>query len=261
MPEHLLYIDGAWRDGGASPAAAVSPATGETFASVATGTPADVTMPSRPPGPPGRTGPPPRRSTGPPGSRRSSTGIRERRDELARVLTQDQGKPLAAEAYDEVDELAEYFRMAAEDAKRHEGGLPASTSAGRRILATRVPLGVIAVISPWNWPYTMGAELFGPAMAAGNTVVWVPAPTTSACCAVLADVLAGAGLPPGVFNFVPGPGAGRRRRPRRAPGDRRRRLRRLGRDRRPGRRPGGRQGAAARTRRQRPDGGAGGRRP
>ena len=96
--------------------------------------------------------------------------------------------------------------MAGEDAKRREGGLPASTSAGRRILATRVPLGVVAVVSPWNWPYTMGAELFAPAMAAGNAVVWVPAPTTSACCAVLADVLAGAGLPAGVFNFVPGPG-------------------------------------------------------
>jgi succinate-semialdehyde dehydrogenase/glutarate-semialdehyde dehydrogenase len=52
----------------------------------------------------------------------------------------------------------------------------------------------------------MGAELFAPAMAAGNTVVWVPAPTTSACCAVLAEVIAAAGLPDGVFSFVPGPG-------------------------------------------------------
>src|SRR5262249_25824457 len=66
--------------------------------------------------------------------------------------------------------------------------------------------GVIGVISPWNWPYTMGAELFAPAMAAGNAVVWVPAPTTSACCAVLAEVIAGTGLPPGVFNLVSGPG-------------------------------------------------------
>jgi len=133
-------------------------------------------------------------------------GIRERRDELARALTEDQGKPLATEAYDEVDELAEYFRMAGEDAKRREGGLPASTSAERRVLVSRVPLGVVAVVSPWNWPYTMGAELFAPAVAAGNTVVWVPAPSTSACCAVLAGVIAGAGLPAGVFNYVPGPG-------------------------------------------------------
>jgi succinate-semialdehyde dehydrogenase/glutarate-semialdehyde dehydrogenase len=52
----------------------------------------------------------------------------------------------------------------------------------------------------------MGAELFAPAMAGGNVIVWVPAPTTTACCALLAEVIAEAGLPAGVFNFVPGPG-------------------------------------------------------
>ena len=65
---------------------------------------------------------------------------------------------------------------------------------------------MVGVISPWNWPYTMGAELFAPALAAGNAVVWVPAPTTSACCAVLAEIIAGTGVPDGVFSFVPGPG-------------------------------------------------------
>jgi len=204
--EHLLYINGAWRAGRAGPAAAVSPASGETFASVATGTPADVddaVAAARAAWPGWAAASPFDRAAC---CQQIIAGITGRRDQLARALTEDQGKPLLAEAYDEVDELAEYFRMAGEDAKRREGGLPASTSAGRRILATRVPLGVIAVVSPWNWPYTMGAELFAPAMAAGNAVVWVPAPTTSACCAVLADVLAGAGLPAGVFNFVPGPG-------------------------------------------------------
>jgi acyl-CoA reductase-like NAD-dependent aldehyde dehydrogenase len=96
--------------------------------------------------------------------------------------------------------------MAGEDAKRLAGELPASVSADRRILTTRVPLGVVGVISPWNWPYTMGAEILAPALAAGNTVVWVPAPTTTACCAVLTSVLAGSGLPAGVLNFVSGPG-------------------------------------------------------
>jgi len=204
--EHLLYIGGGWRRGGGGAAAAVSPSSGETFASVAAGGPADVddaVAAARAAWPAWAAASPFDRARC---CEQVIAGIRERREELARALTEDQGKPLAAEAYDEVDELAEYFRMAGEDAKRREGGLPASTSAERRILATRVPLGVIAVVSPWNWPYTMGAELFAPAMAAGNTVVWVPAPSTSACCAVLADVLAGAGLPAGVFNFVPGPG-------------------------------------------------------
>ena len=61
------------------------------------------------------------------------------------------------------------------------------------MLTVTAPLGVVGVISPWNWPYTMGAELFAPAMAAGNTVVWVPAPTTSACCAMLAETITAAG--------------------------------------------------------------------
>ena len=206
MREHLLYIGGGWRPGGGGAAAAVSPSSGEAFASVAAGSPADVddaVAAARAAWPAWAAASPFDRARC---CEQVIAGIRERREELARALTEDQGKPLAAEAYDEVDELAEYFRMAGEDAKRREGGLPASTTAERRILATRVPLGVIAVVSPWNWPYTMGAELFAPAMAAGNTVVWVPAPSTSACCAVLADVLAGAGLPAGVFNFVPGPG-------------------------------------------------------
>src|SRR6185437_9857678 len=111
-----------------------------------------------------------------------------------------------AEAYDEVDELAEYFRMAAADARRMDGAFPPSISAVRRVITARVPLGVVGVISPWNWPYTMGAELFAPAMAAGNAVIWVPAPSTSACCALLAKIVTEAGVPAGVFSFLPGPG-------------------------------------------------------
>jgi len=100
--------------------------------------------------------------------------------------------------------------MAGEDAKRMAGMLPASTSADRRVLTARVPLGVIGVVSPWNWPYTMGAEIFAPALAAGNTVVWVPAPTTTACCALLAEILASAGLPSGLFQLRVGSGSGGR---------------------------------------------------
>ncbi len=96
--------------------------------------------------------------------------------------------------------------MAAEDAVRLPGSAPPSTSADRRVLTLRVPLGVVGVISPWNWPYTMGAELFAPALAAGNTVIWVPAPSTSACCALLAEIITAEGLPAGVLSFLPGPG-------------------------------------------------------
>ena len=132
--------------------------------------------------------------------------VEDRRDDLARALTLDQGKPLHAEAYDEVDELVAYWRMAAADATRISGAMPPSVDAAKRILQYRVPRGVVGVITPWNWPYTMPAEVIAPALAAGNAIVWVPAPTTSVCAVKLAECVIDAELPAGVFSMVLGPG-------------------------------------------------------
>jgi acyl-CoA reductase-like NAD-dependent aldehyde dehydrogenase len=133
--------------------------------------------------------------------------IEERRDDLARTLTLDQGKPLHAEAYGEVEELVVYWRMAAADATRLAGSMPPSVDAAKRVLAYRVPRGVVGVITPWNWPYTMPAEVIAPALAAGNAVVWVPAPSTSVCAVKLAECIVDAELPAGVFSMILGPGA------------------------------------------------------
>jgi succinate-semialdehyde dehydrogenase/glutarate-semialdehyde dehydrogenase len=133
--------------------------------------------------------------------------IQLRKDGLARTLTLDQGKPLRAEAYGEVEELISYWRNAAEDAARLEGRIPNSVSPGKRVLLVRRPRGVIGVITPWNWPYTMPAELIAPALACGNAVVWTPATTTSVAAVALAECVAEADLPSGVFNLVTGPGS------------------------------------------------------
>jgi acyl-CoA reductase-like NAD-dependent aldehyde dehydrogenase len=138
--------------------------------------------------------------------RRIADVCERRREELARVLTLDQGKPLHAESYDEVDELIAMWRGAAEDGLRIEGSVPPSMTAGTRVLLLRRPKGPVAVVTPWNWPYTMPAELVAPALASGNTVVWNPAPSTAVCSGLLAECVAEAELPAGVFNFVPGPG-------------------------------------------------------
>ena len=132
--------------------------------------------------------------------------VEKRREELTRTLTLDQGKPVV-EARDEVEELVQYWRNAAEDGKRLEGRLPNSISPGKRVLLVRRPRGVIGVITPWNWPYTMPAELIAPALASGNTVVWTPATTTAIAAIALAECVAEADLPPGVFNLVTGPGS------------------------------------------------------
>jgi succinate-semialdehyde dehydrogenase/glutarate-semialdehyde dehydrogenase len=132
--------------------------------------------------------------------------IEKRRDELTHTLTLDQGKPLH-ESRDEVEELVAYWRNAAEDGKRLEGRLANSFTPGKRVLLVRRPRGVIGVITPWNWPYTMPAELIAPALASGNTVVWTPASTTAVCATLLAECVVEADLPEGVFNFVTGPGS------------------------------------------------------
>jgi succinate-semialdehyde dehydrogenase/glutarate-semialdehyde dehydrogenase len=130
-----------------------------------------------------------------------------RRDELALALTLDQGKPLHSESYEEVDELIAMWHGAAEDGIRLEGAIAPSSSPGKRVLLMRRPVGPVAVVTPWNWPYTMPAEIVAPALAAGNTVVWMPASSTAMCSGVLARCVDEADLPPGVFNFITGPGA------------------------------------------------------
>jgi succinate-semialdehyde dehydrogenase/glutarate-semialdehyde dehydrogenase len=80
-------------------------------------------------------------------------------------------------------------------------------SPGKKVLLFRRPRGVIGVITPWNWPYTMPAELIAPALACGNTVVWTPASTTAMAGIALAECVVEADLPPGVFNLVTGPGS------------------------------------------------------
>jgi acyl-CoA reductase-like NAD-dependent aldehyde dehydrogenase len=138
--------------------------------------------------------------------RRIAAAVDERREDLARTLTLDQGKPFRAEAFDEVEELIAYWEMAAADATRIEGLIPPSVDANNRVFLYRVPRGVVGVISPWNWPYTMPGEIVAPALAAGNAVVLAPAPTTSVCAVKLAECIQAADLPPGVFNLVTGPG-------------------------------------------------------
>ena len=202
-----MFIDGDWRDaaGGAS-VDATSPATGASLGRVAEGgredarraiAAANAAFPAWA----ARTG-----FERAAFLHRVADECERRADELARVLTLDQGKPLKAEAEGEVGELVEFFRMAAEDGKRVQGAIPESAAPGRRVLLLRRPVGVLGLITPWNWPYTMPAEVLAPALACGCTVVWTPAPSTAVCSGVLAECIAAADLPPGVFNLVLGPG-------------------------------------------------------
>jgi succinate-semialdehyde dehydrogenase/glutarate-semialdehyde dehydrogenase len=202
-----MFIDGEWCDAASGATVdATSPATGESLGAVAEGSRADArraiaAAAAAFPSWAARTG-----FERAALLHRVADVCERRRDELARVLTLDQGKPLKAEAEGEVEELIEFWRMAAEDGKRLQGTIPESAAPGRRVLLLRRPLGVVGLITPWNWPYTMPAEVLAPALACGNCVVWTPAPSTAVCSGALAECVAEADLPPGVFNMVLGPG-------------------------------------------------------
>ena len=125
---------------------------------------------------------------------------------LAGLLTREQGKPLA-EACFEVGKAADGFRLAAEQVKYLEGATIPTEDPAKRVFSFYRPRGVYAVVTPWNFPVNIPVEYLAPGIAAGNTIVWTPAPTTTLCAVALARIIDGAGLPPGVVNLVTGEGA------------------------------------------------------
>jgi succinate-semialdehyde dehydrogenase/glutarate-semialdehyde dehydrogenase len=127
----------------------------------------------------------------------------EARSDLARLLTAEQGKPLA-EAEGEIVYAAAFIEWFAEEARRAYGDVIPGHQADRRLLVLKQPVGVVAAITPWNFPAAMVTRKVAPALAAGCTVVLKPSeltPFTALALAVLADE---AGVPAGVFNVVTG---------------------------------------------------------
>jgi acyl-CoA reductase-like NAD-dependent aldehyde dehydrogenase len=132
--------------------------------------------------------------------------IEERKDEFARELSLEQGKPYVAEAIPDIEETAENFRIAAEDVKRMESAIIPSQDVNKRILTFRKPNGVYAAITPWNFPTLIPVELIAPGIAAGNTIVMKPSEWTPIAMANFMQIMAEAGLPEGVVNVVYGGG-------------------------------------------------------
>ncbi len=132
--------------------------------------------------------------------------IEERKEEFARELSLEQGKPYVAEAIPDIEETAENFRIAAEDVKRMESAVIPSQDVNKRIITFRKPNGVYAAITPWNFPTLIPVELIAPGIAAGNTIVMKPSEWTPIAMANFMQIMADAGLPEGVVNVVYGDG-------------------------------------------------------
>jgi aldehyde dehydrogenase (NAD+) len=137
---------------------------------------------------------------------RAGALLEQRADEVAEALTREEGKTLA-ESKGEVARGVSLFRYYAGEALQPTGEIYPSASPTTVLYAERVPLGTVALITPWNFPIAIPAWKIAPALAFGNTVVFKPAELTPLTAWHLADVLEKAGLPPGVLNLVVGKGS------------------------------------------------------
>ncbi len=124
-------------------------------------------------------------------------------EDLATLMTAEQGKPMT-ESRGEIAYSASFIEWFAEEAKRVYGDTIPGYTADKRILVLKEPIGVVAAITPWNFPSAMITRKAGPALAAGCTVVLKPASATPFSALALAELGERAGLPPGVFNVVTG---------------------------------------------------------
>ena len=125
----------------------------------------------------------------------------DRADTIAELMTREQGKPLKA-AKNEVVYAADFLRFYSEEATRVVGEWLPSQRADQRFLVMRQPVGVVAMVTPWNYPVSMLTRKMGPALAAGCTLVLKPAEDTPLCAKAVFDVFIDAGVPAGVINLV-----------------------------------------------------------
>lgn len=210
MTEFLnkLYINGTWRDASDGGTFEVlNPADESVLAEVASGTVEDALAcldaaeeaftdwAARPPRNRGDV------------LRRAYDLYMERIEDIARLITLENGKA-GADAMGEANYAGEFFRWYAEEAVRSEGHLGHAPASGARVLVHQKPAGISVLVTPWNYPAAMGTRKIGPALAAGCPVIVKPASETPLTMLALADILAEAGVPPGIVNVLPSRSSG-----------------------------------------------------
>jgi lactaldehyde dehydrogenase/glycolaldehyde dehydrogenase len=204
IDKYSLFIDGEWvASSGDARLDVINPATGEKFATVADANDADI---DRAVDAAAKAFPAWSRRTAVERADfllRLNTLIQRDHERLARLLTQEVGKPIR-EARGEVDFAIALIRFAAENARRVEGDIVPGSRPGEKILIEKLPHGVIAGISAWNFPVALLARKVAPAIAAGNTIVLKPHELTPVTSLEIAKLVAEAGIPAGVVNIVSG---------------------------------------------------------
>jgi succinate-semialdehyde dehydrogenase/glutarate-semialdehyde dehydrogenase len=205
MEVKSLYLNGRWLAPG-EPIDVVSPATGQKVGRVAT---ADRAIVAQAFTDAQRAWPDWRRRTGQGRGillDRVADVLQRRAEEIARIITSENGKPLA-QSRGEVAMSVDHLRWFGGEAGRAYGRIVPNQVIGKRHLVLRTPIGVVAAISPWNFPLVLALRKVAPALAAGCPVILKPASATPLCAVALAEAADEAGIPPGVFQLVAGKAA------------------------------------------------------
>lgn len=203
---YLNFIGGKWvRSSSGETLENRNPATGELIAKFQSGTTEDVEKAAKAawkafPG--WRDTPAPARGDV---LRKVASGIEKKKGELAKLMTMENGKPFA-ETKGDVQEAIDMFHYMAGEGRRLFGETAPSELRNKFCMTVRDPVGVVGMITPWNFPMAIPAWKLAPALVAGNTVVFKPASDTPLSAIKLAEIIHGAGLPDGVLNVVTGSG-------------------------------------------------------
>ena len=205
MKEYGLYINGKWvKPGNRQTFVTKNPATGEPLATFPEGTRGEVAQAieaAEKAFPKWKQFPPPKRGEI---LLKAASIMRQRKDELGEWVTKEMGKVIA-EGKGDVQEAIDFFEYISGEGRRLLGETTPSELAHKICLTFRQPIGVVGLITPWNFPMAVPSWKLGAALVSGNTIVFKPATLTPLCAAILIEILAEAGLPAGVLNMVTGP--------------------------------------------------------
>ncbi|WP_067673052.1 NAD-dependent succinate-semialdehyde dehydrogenase [Nocardia miyunensis] len=201
-PAADVLIGGRWRQGGAGEFPVHNPADRSVITTVSNGDVADANsaVDAAADALPGWAATPPRERSEI--LRRAFELMTQDREELAALIAAENGKSLS-DARGEVGYAAEFFRWFAEECVRSGGGFGSSPAGGTRTIVTHKPVGIAALVTPWNFPAAMATRKLAPALAAGCTTLLKPASETPLTALAIARLLTRAGVPDGVVNIVP----------------------------------------------------------
>jgi acyl-CoA reductase-like NAD-dependent aldehyde dehydrogenase len=205
MKEYALYIDGQWVPSASGRTfETLSPTTGEVLASLAEGDREDVEKAVKAAFKARfkwRAFPAPKRAEI---LLRAASIMRRRKEGLGKLVSREMGKVIS-EGKGDVQEAIDLLEYVAGEGRRLFGETTPSELPRKFCMTVRQPIGIVGIITPWNFPFAVPCWKLGPALVSGNTVVYKPATLTPLCAASLVEVFEEAGLPPGVLNMVTGP--------------------------------------------------------